>query len=127
MAALYEGVPLDKWVFGNLVGLTAVILASISLVMLWYLMLFRGKIRVFRILAGFQVTMILLAISYAHFPDFIIFKSGENLALYDQIAPEKTVLALGNALLIGSLFILPALFYLFYSFKKKDREELVNA
>lgn len=127
MAALYENVPLDKWVFGNPVGLTAVILASLSLIVLWYLLLFRGKIRVFRILAGFQVTMILLAISYAHFPNFIILKNGDNLALYQQIAPEKTIQSLGYALLIGSLFILPALFYLFYSFKKKDTEELLSA
>jgi cytochrome d ubiquinol oxidase subunit II len=127
MAARYDNVPLEQWVFGNPVGLIAMILASLSLIILWYLLLFKGKIRVFRILAGFQVTMILLAISYVHFPDFIILKNGQNLSLYEQIAPEKTVLTLGYALLIGSLFILPALFYLFYSFKKKDREELVSA
>ena len=127
MAARYDHVPLEKWVFGNPVGLIAMILASLSLIILWYLLLFKGKIRVFRILAGFQVTMILLAISYVHFPNFIILKNGQNLSLYEQIAPEKTVLTLGYALLIGSLFILPALFYLFYSFKKKDREELVSA
>ena len=64
--------------------------------------------------------MILLAISYAHFPNFVILKGGENLSLYEYIAPIKTMRALGWALLIGSVFILPALFYLYYSFQKKE-------
>jgi cytochrome d ubiquinol oxidase subunit II len=34
-------------------------------------------------------------------------------------ATAKTIDDLGAALLIGSLFILPALFYLFYSFRAK--------
>ena len=75
-----------------------------------------------RILAGFQVTMILLAISYAHFPNFVIMAQGETLSLMDDRAPDATMQALGWALLIGSVFILPALFYLYYSFKKKDAE-----
>lgn len=74
-----------------------------------------------RMLAGFQVTMILLAISYAHFPDFIILKGGNHLSLLESQAPFKTMQALGLALVIGSFFILPALFYLYYSFQKKGK------
>jgi cytochrome d ubiquinol oxidase subunit II len=71
-------------------------------------------------LVAVQVTMILLAISYAHFPDFVILGNRENLSLLEATAPFKTMQALGWALIIGSLFILPALFYLYYSFQKKD-------
>lgn len=126
MAARLENVPLEYWVFGNPVGLSAVILAFLSLILLWYLLL-NGKIRVFRVLAAFQVTMILFAISYAHFPDFILLKGGKNLSLIDEQAPIKTIESLGWALLLGSIFILPALFYLFYSFKKKAIQEMVES
>lgn len=118
-AAQSEGVPLVNWVFKNPVGLTAVSLASLSLVLLWYLLL-KGKTKVLRILAGFQVTMILLAISYAHFPNFIRLRNGDAISLFEAIGPEKTVSSLGWALLLGSLLILPFLGYLFYKFQKKE-------
>jgi cytochrome d ubiquinol oxidase subunit II len=40
------------------------------------------------------------------------------LSLFKHQAPPATMNALAWALLIGSLFILPALFYLYYSFQK---------
>ncbi len=121
IAALLDGIPLLKWVFGDIVGLAAVISATISLISLWR-WINSEQVMIPRILAGFQVTMILLAISYAHFPNFVIMAQGETLSLMDDRAPDATMQALGWALLIGSVFILPALFYLYYSFKKKDAE-----
>lgn len=118
-AAYVEHVPLFIWVFKDGLGLTAVSLASLSLVLLWYLLL-KGKTKILRILAGFQVTMILWAISYAHFPNFIRFKDGTALSLNETIAPFKTIQSLGWALVLGSLFILPFLGYLFYKFQQKE-------
>lgn len=124
-AAETDGIPLFHWIFGGQVGLVSVLLASISLVILW------TKIRqpnttLHRLLAGFQITMILFAISYAHFPDFIILKGGDHLSLLEQQAPYKTMQSLGWALLIGSLFILPALFYLYYSFQKNTKPPVMQ-
>jgi cytochrome d ubiquinol oxidase subunit II len=119
IAAEFEGVPLRQWVFENPIGLLAVIAASLSLILLWYLTML-GRTMILRVLAGFQVTMILLAITYAHFPHFIIMEGGKNLSLFEAQAPAKTMEALGWALLLGSVFILPALFYLYYSFQKKS-------
>ncbi len=119
LASYIEGVPLMNWIFKDSVGLAAVVLASLSLILLWYLLL-KGKTKILRVLAGFQVTMILLAISYAHFPNFIRFKDGTALSLYETIAPIKTVESLGWALLLGSLLILPFLGYLFYKFQQKE-------
>jgi cytochrome bd ubiquinol oxidase subunit II len=118
-SAEIEHIPLRDWVFTNNVGLSAVIAATTSLFVLWYFIL-QGKRIIIRVLAGFQVTMILLALSYAHYPDFIIIHGGPNLSLMDQQAPQKTMAALGWALIIGSFLILPALYYLFYSFQRKD-------
>jgi cytochrome d ubiquinol oxidase subunit II len=119
MAAAQEDVPLVNWVFENEIGLSAVVLASLSLVLLWYLLL-KGKTKVLRLLAGFQVSMILLAISYAHFPNFIRLKNGDALSLFTSMAPVKTVDSLAWALLLGSILILPFLGYLFYKFQQKE-------
>jgi len=119
IAAQTDRIPLIDWVFKNTVGLTAIILASLSLVLLWYLLV-KGKTKVLRILAGFQVTMILVAISYAHFPNFIRLKNGESISLIETVGPAKTIYSLGLALLLGSILILPFLGYLFYKFQKKE-------
>jgi cytochrome bd ubiquinol oxidase subunit II len=116
IAAVVDEVPLVNWVFGNMAGLSAVIVATLSLGALWYY-IYQRKIWLPRILASFQVAMILLALTAAHFPDFIILRSGSNLSLFVHQAPQSTMRTLGYALLIGSVFILPALYYLYYSFK----------
>jgi cytochrome d ubiquinol oxidase subunit II len=116
-AAHRQGVPLVQWLFGNPLSLGAITAATISLALLWYL-LRQGRARVLRLLAGFQVTMILVAVSYPHFPDFIITRNGDNLSLWETQAPAATIAVLGWALVIGSVFILPFLIYLFYSFQK---------
>jgi cytochrome d ubiquinol oxidase subunit II len=118
LAAEYEKVHLAYWIFGNPVSLVAVIAASLSLILLWYL-LSKGKTKVIRVLSAFQVTMILVSVGYRHFPYFIMVKGGHNLSLLTDHAPAKTITDLGWGLLIGSLFILPALGYLFYSFQHK--------
>lgn len=121
MAAVADEVPLLNWVFGDRVGLVAVMAATISLIFMWK-WINTSLTLLPRVLAGFQVTMILLAISYAHFPNFVILRSGEKLSLFENSAPQETMFALGWALLIGSVLILPALFYLYYSFQKRGNE-----
>lgn len=118
-SAYLEEVPLVDWVLKNPVGLVAIVLASLSLILLWYLLI-KGKTKILRLLAGFQVTMILVAISFAHFPNFIRLKNGDAISLYETIAPIKTVNTLGWALLLGSVLILPFLGYLFYKFQQKE-------
>jgi cytochrome d ubiquinol oxidase subunit II len=59
IAAKLDGVPLAEWLFGNAVGIAAIAAAMVSLALLWYL-LSKGKKIIIRVLAGFQVTMILL-------------------------------------------------------------------
>lgn len=120
IAARVQGIPVAEWIFGNSVGLTAITAASLSLVLLWYL-LYKGKTRVLRVLAGFQVTMILLTTTYRHYPKIVLLKGGDYLSLLEHKGHDKTIEALAIALLIGSLFILPALFYLIYSFQYKDK------
>jgi cytochrome bd ubiquinol oxidase subunit II len=114
-------IPLVRWVTGSGVGIAAVVLATLSVGIMWYFIVKKHR-WLPRLLAGFQVTMILLAISFEHYPDFIILKNGPNLSLTEHQAPDSVINALAWALLLGSLFILPALFYLFFVFKSEDKE-----
>lgn len=117
-AAHSEGIPLDEWLFDNAIGIVALVAALLSLVLQWYLLLKKGKVYIIRVLAGFQVTMILLAITLRHYPNIVILRGGKYLSLMEHAGQEKTIYSLGMALLLGSIFILPALFYLIYSFQK---------
>lgn len=122
LAARAEGIPLFNWVFGNIVGVLAVSAATVSLIALWYL-IHKGKRFIIRVLAGFQVTMILLTTTYRHYPNIVILKNGGYLSLLADHGADKTITSLAIALLVGSLFILPALGYLIYSFQRKEGVE----
>ncbi len=117
IAAEIENVPVKDWVFGNLPGILAIALATASLILMWYL-INKGRSVVIRVLAGFQVAMILFATTYIHYPNIVVLDNG-YLSLIEHQGHDKTIQALGWALLLGSIFILPALFYLIYSFKRK--------
>ncbi len=123
ISAISDHIPLVEWVFGNAVGITAVSAATVSLIILWYLII-NGRSKSLRLLAGFQITMILLTTTYKHYPNIVILKNGGYLSLIENKGADKAIDALGWALLIGSLFILPALFYLIYSFQKRDTNEI---
>src|SRR6202012_3192172 len=119
ISAISDQIPLVEWVFGNPVGIAAVTAASISLIILWYL-IYHGRSKSLRLLAGFQITMILLTTTYKHYPNIVILKNGGYLSLLENKGADKAIDALGLALLIGSVFILPALVYLIYSFQKRE-------
>jgi cytochrome d ubiquinol oxidase subunit II len=118
IAAYIDKVPLYEWIFGHPVGIIAISAAGISLIMQW-VMISKGKLKWERLLAGFQVAMILLAVSISHFPNIVVLKGGGHLSLIEHAGHVKTIYDLGLALLIGSVFILPALYYLIYSFHKR--------
>ena len=118
IAAHFENIPLLHWIFNNIFGVLAIISASISLVIMFF-QLNRNNPGILRLLAGFQVSMILFAATYSHFPDIVLLKDGHNLSLLTHQGQYKAIEGLAYALLIGSIFILPALGYLIYSFQKK--------
>jgi cytochrome bd ubiquinol oxidase subunit II len=122
LAAAYDQVPLAKWLFGNPVGITAIAAALVSLLLQWILIR-KGKRIIIRVLAGFQVAMLLVATTFFHYPKIILFSGERYLSLMEHHGDDKAIQSLALALLIGSVFILPALFYLIYSFQKKPASE----
>lgn len=122
-ASIVEKIPLLNWIFGALPGIIAISAATISLVIMFWA-LKKNRPILLRLLAGFQITMILFAATYRHFPDIVLITNGDNLSLLTHQGQAKTIESLGYALLIGSVFILPALFYLIYIFQKKQSPNL---
>jgi cytochrome d ubiquinol oxidase subunit II len=119
LASYHEGIPLLNWIFSDVAGVIAIVLATISLIFMFYILLFKDYPIMLRLLAGFQVSMILFAATFSHFPDIILLKGGQNLSLLTHQGQYRTIEALAYALLIGSIFIFPALVYLIYSFQRK--------
>ena len=117
-AAYVDGLSLMVELITEPVTLTILILASLSLLLLWHF-LNKQKAAASRLVAGFQITMILLALGYHYFPDFLVMHNGANLSLFNAAATGKPITTLAWALILGSIFILPSLFYLIYSFQKE--------
>lgn len=118
--AYLSGIPLVKWVFSKPLGVMAVTFATVALGLILKAMN-NKKLLPVRALAGFQMIMILVAATYQHNPDIILLGNGEHLSLLKHIAAPKTITALAWALMLGSLFILPFLFYLMFSFTKATK------
>jgi cytochrome bd ubiquinol oxidase subunit II len=123
LAAAHDHVPLAKWLFGNPVGIASIAAAIASLILQWILIR-RGQKIIIRLLAGFQIAMLLVATTFFHYPKIILFSGERYLSLMEHHGDDKAIESLALALLIGSLFILPALFYLIYSFQKKQPSEI---
>ena len=116
-AAYFSDIPLARWIFSKPLGVMSISFATVALGLILRAMHNRKFLPV-RALAGFQIIMILVAATYQHNPDIILLGNGQHLSLLKHIAPEKTISALGWALVLGSIFILPFLFYLMFSFTK---------
>jgi len=116
--SFWKNIPLLDWIFSGWIGFISVFLATISIVLLNFALKYKRDILI-RILAGFIVLMILFSVSYSHFPVLLVFKDGTAISLFETDYSIKTINMLGWALLLGSIFILPFLFYLIYSFNKK--------
>ena len=106
LTAYLSDIPLIMWVFSKPLGIMATAFATICLALILRAMSTRKLLPV-RALAGFQVIMILVAATYQHYPNIILFGNGQHLSLLEHVAAPKTISALGWALILGSIFILP--------------------
>lgn len=117
-AAEWSGLSLMAMFMASGWALVAVVLATISLPLLWW-SLVKRRLILPRLLAGFQTLMILGAWFWVQYPVLLRYQNGEYLGIFNTAAPEATMRQLALALLIGSLLILPALFFLLKTFKSR--------
>lgn len=95
-----------------------VALATLLFVMLWFFVAKRRTLLT-RMVASGQVALILIGWYMLYAPNALTTAQGP-LSFYHEAAPPATLRQLVLALLIGSAFIFPSLFYLFRIFKLTD-------
>lgn len=70
-----------------------------------------------RIVAGIQVSLIMIGWFAIQFPVLIYEKNGNHLSFYNTQAPDATLLQLLIALFVGLVLVIPAFYFLFKVFK----------
>lgn len=101
--------------FDSWIAPLAFALVSLILIPIWS-NLRTGKKNSSRILLGAQLFLMLGVWVFFSFPNLIIFKSGDELSILDQLPPDSVFNGLGWALLSASVFVLPGLYHLFKTF-----------
>lgn len=104
---------------GSGIAILAVILATLALPLFWWAVR-HGRYMLIRLVAGFQILMVLLAWLWVEFPILVNLRDAEPLTVYNTAAPDITVNVLGVVLIIGVLVIFPLLGYLLYTFKRQE-------
>lgn len=117
-----EGGDLTELFFGDPLSVGCLIMATLFFAVLWFAAKKRNTY-VIRILAAGQAACILTGWSYAYAPNILIDKATGPLSFYAAAAPDPTLLQLNIALLVGSVFIFPSLFFLLRVFKSGHKRE----
>jgi cytochrome bd ubiquinol oxidase subunit II len=118
-AAERDGVPLASSFLSSPAAAACVVAATALLPLLW-MALAREMGWIARFLAGGQVALILGAWFVVQFPVLVRMKDGRDLTFFNSHAPAATLFHLGMALIVGSILILPSLYYLFKVFKSES-------
>lgn len=97
----------------------AVIMSAVILPFLWS-SLSKGQAWRARMLGGTELVLVLVAWFDVQSPVVVALQNEPDLTLVNSAAPESALLQLVLALIIGSLIILPSLFYLMRVFKSNS-------
>ncbi len=116
-AAAWDGIPLFQRFLATRTATTTMLVAS--LLFPWLVIaVVRDWIWSARMIVGAQVALILAGWLRVQYPVLVHMpEASGNLTLFNAHAPVATLNQLAGALVIGSVFILPALIYLFRVFK----------
>ncbi len=119
-AAESDGIALVAKFLSSIPAMAGVLIATLIMPLL-VLALTRNWDWIARMLVGTQVAIILLAWFTVQFPVLVKMREGSDLTFFNAHAPESTLFHLGMALIVGSILILPALFYLLRVFKSESK------
>jgi cytochrome d ubiquinol oxidase subunit II len=115
-SAEFNGLPLFSMYMNSWFALLMVILATVLIPILWW-SLQNEKTILSRALAAGQVIAVMLAWFWVQMPVVIRQMGPTDLTFYNSVAPDATLWQLFWALVVGSLIILPSLYYLMKVFK----------
>lgn len=113
VAASWLHISLLQRTFGSAEGLLNVSASLVCLIGTWYTIIKKCSVAP-RVFAGLLVATIFLAVT-----NELLLKNGDYLSSVADQSNAQVIHMLGLSLLIGSIFILPPLVYLFIAFQKK--------
>lgn len=116
ISAEFEGFSLLNLFMNSWFAICMAVVATLLLPAIWWSLIY-SKVIWSRVFAGIQVVAILLAWFWIQYPAIINRQGFADLTFYNSAAPESTLVQLIWALVVGSCFILPFLFYLMKVFK----------
>jgi cytochrome d ubiquinol oxidase subunit II len=116
LSAGIDGIPLFNRFLHSWISVGAVIVATLLLPAFFYA-LKKGMKDLTRLMAGAQTAAILTGWFGIQFPDLVELKNAEALTIYNCVAPDKTLLMMIVALVVGLAVVIPLLIYLFKVFK----------
>ncbi|MGM0588437.1 MAG: cytochrome d ubiquinol oxidase subunit II [Bacteroidota bacterium] len=117
LTAYWNDLPLLQRFLDSWVAMGLVLLATVILPITWQ-SLSKGAVIASRIYAGAQVLLIMLAWFWVQYPVVLnLTDPATDLTFHNSAAPEATLLQLTLALIVGSLIILPSLYFLMKTFK----------
>lgn len=116
VTAEIDGYHLAERFFNSTFSIAAIVLTTLSLPVLWF-SLNKEKWILARLTAGSQILFVMLAWYTINYPVVMNLGNNEYVTLTGNPAPPSTITMLALALLIGSVFILPFLYYLLRVFK----------
>jgi cytochrome bd ubiquinol oxidase subunit II len=122
LMAAYDGLHFFNKFIHSPVSIGCVIAATIMIPFLWRNIQSRHILWT-RLLAGAQTACVLVGWFAIQFPVMVFMADGSHLTIWNSQAPQKTMLLLVIALIIGVLIILPSFAYLFAVFKFRNKEE----
>ncbi|MDF2514936.1 MAG: cytochrome ubiquinol oxidase subunit [Sphingobacterium sp.] len=106
---------------GNCVSVSCLYIALALFCWMWLFAFKEGDGNRLRLIASAQITFLFIAVAYSYYPVLVTLKNDFGLSLMDVQGSSLTIRYLGFAMLVGSVFILPALGYLLYSFQRKRK------
>jgi cytochrome bd ubiquinol oxidase subunit II len=116
IVSFFQGRDFHRSFLGHPGSILCVGLATISIPFI-FVLITKRQTWWLRILAGAQITFIMMGWFFVQWPDLISFSDGNALSIYEATAPEATMRILFWALLAGVFIIFPALYYLYKIFK----------
>jgi cytochrome d ubiquinol oxidase subunit II len=116
LAAEIDGLHLFKQYLNSWVSIVCVVIATLMLP-LFLFMLSKKITNLARFIAGTQTASIIIAWFGAQFPVLVKLKDAAPLTIYNCVAPEKTLMMMIVALIVGLALVIPLLIYLFKVFK----------
>jgi cytochrome d ubiquinol oxidase subunit II len=123
--AHWEGFHLAERFIRHPLSLVSVLLATI-LIPIIFSTIKKDNIIGMRIATAAQVAFIFIGWAVIQFPDFIRFRDGSTLSMYNAAAPNSTFTQMVIALSVGLVVVIPAFFYLFKIFKSKKIKRVID-